>query len=130
LSEIEDGHKLRAADEKSAVPWPMKDSNINPEDAKLSALLRESRSAPSLPSRFQEGVWRRIEATEATACSTSGPSWLDTLAALVLRPRPAFAVVAVLIVAGGLWGAHAGNQFTRHEAQTRYLAAVAPNSLR
>ena len=108
----------------------MKDSNINPEEAKLSALLRESRSAPSLPPRFQEGVWRRIEGAEATARSSPGPSWLDTLAALVLRPRLAFVVVVVLIAAGGLWGAHAGNQFTRHEAQTRYLAAVAPNSLR
>ena len=108
----------------------MKDSNINPEDAKLSAMLRESRSAPSLPPRFHEGVWRRIEDAATPARSTSGPSWLDTLAALVLRPRLAFAVVVVLIAAGGLWGAHAGNQFTRHEAQARYVAAVAPNTLR
>ncbi len=115
---------------KSAASEPMKDPNITPEDAKLSELLRESRSAPSLPPRFQEGVWRRIEAAEATTRSTSGPSWLDALAALVLRPRLAFAVVVVLIAAGGLWGAHAGSQFARHEAQARYLAAVAPNSLR
>jgi hypothetical protein len=101
--------------------------NINPEDAKLGSLLRESRRSPALPPRFQENVWRRIEDAEAPAVSAS---WLDALVVLLLRPRFACASAAVLLFAGVLLGAHKGSQVARHAAQTRYLASVAPDSLR
>ena len=100
---------------------------MNSNDTKLSALLRESRVSPSLPPRFQENVWRRIENAEAPAKSKS---WLDSLAALILRPKFAFATVAVLMLAGILLGTHEGSQIARQDAQIRYLAAVAPSSLR
>jgi len=108
----------------------MKNENINPEDARLGALLRESRVAPALPPRFQEGVWRRIEEAEAPARAAGGIAWLEALAALVLRPRFALATAAVLIVAGVLLGAREGGQMAKQDAQARYLAVVAPNSLR
>ena len=53
-------------------------------DARFGAVLRTARPSPSLPPRFQENVWRRIEDAEAPAKSGS---WLDGLAALVFRPR-------------------------------------------
>jgi hypothetical protein len=106
----------------------MNHENPNPNDEKLSAVLREARSQPSLPPRFQEGVWRRIEESEAPAASRR--SWLDALASWVLRPRFALAVAVVLICAGSLAGVREGQQSVREQAQTRYLAAVAPNSLR
>jgi hypothetical protein len=108
----------------------MNKENINPDDARLSALLRASRTAPVLPPRFQEGVWRRIEKAEAPAGSTGGIAWIDALATRMLRPRLALATVAVLIVAGALLGVRDGNQTAKQDAQARYLAAVAPNSLR
>jgi len=101
--------------------------NMNPDDAKLGALLRESRVSPSLPPRFQENVWRRIEDAEAPVKSGS---WLDAFAALVLRPRFAYATVAALMVAGVLLGTYRGAQTVKQTEQTRYLAAVAPDSLR
>ena len=104
--------------------------NINPVDAKLGALLRESRVAPALPPRFQENVWRRIEDAEAPVPSRSRWFWLDALAALVLRPRFALAAVTVLIVAGALLGVRDGSQIARQDAQARYVAVVAPDSLR
>ena len=100
---------------------------MNPDDPKLDALLRESRVCPSLPPRFQENVWRRIEAGEAPAGSES---WVDSLAALILRPRFAYATVAVLMVVGMSVGALEGRQAARHDAQMNYIAAVAPHSLR
>jgi hypothetical protein len=103
--------------------------NINPSDVKFGALLRASRPAPALPPRFQEGVWRRIEEAEAPAPSVGGIAWLDTLAAFVLRPRLALATAVVLIVAGALLGVREGSQVAKRDAQARYLAAVAPNSL-
>ena len=105
---------------------PMKET-MNTNDAKLSALLRESRLSPTLPPRFQENVWRRIENAEAPVKSES---WLDALAALILRPKFAFATAAMLLIAGILLGSVEGSQNARHDAQARYIASVAPNSLR
>lgn len=105
----------------------MNQETSNPLDAKLSALLRESRSAPSLPPRFQETVWRRIGDAEAPAAT---PTWLDALIARVLRPRLALATAAALLVVGAFLGAQNGSHLARHDAEVRYLAAVAPNSLR
>ena len=99
---------------------------MNPEQ-KFKSLLREGRPAPSLPPRFQENVWRRIEVAAAPVHSES---WLDALAVLILRPRLAFAAAAVLLVAGGWLGAQEGSQTARHDAQARYVAYVAPNALR
>ena len=99
---------------------------MNPDDTNLSALLRQSRISPSLPPRFQENVWRRIEGAAAPVTD----SWLDTLAALVLRPRFAFATAAVLLVAGILAGALEGRQLARHDAELNYLASVAPDAVR
>ena len=116
---------------------PMNKENINADpgfveagDAKLSAMLRASRTAPALPPRFQEGVWRRIEEADAPVKSTAGIAWLDALAALVLRPRLALATAAMLMVTGALLGVRDGNQMAHQDAQARYLAAVAPHSLR
>ncbi len=108
----------------------MKNENINPEDARLGALLRESRVTPALPPRFQEGVWRRIEEAEAPAKTAGRIAWLEALAALVLRPRFALAAAAALIVAGTLLGVRESGQMAKQSAQARYLAVVAPNSLR
>jgi hypothetical protein len=108
----------------------MNKENINPNEARLGALLRESRVSPALPPRFQEGVWRRIEEAAAPVKAVGGITWLDALAALVLRPRLALATAAVLIVAGALLGVRNGNQMAHQDAQARYLAVVAPNSLR
>ena len=81
--------------------------------------------APTLPPRFQEGVWRRIEEAAAPAKVTGGIAWLDALAALVLRPRFALATATVLMVAGATLGVHTGSQMAHQDAQARYLALVA-----
>jgi len=108
----------------------MKKENSSPADKKLSALLRESRATPALPLRFQENVWRRIEDAEAPVKSGEVITWLDALVALLLRPRFAYATVAALMLGGILLGAHSGAQTARHDAEARYVASVAPNSLR
>jgi hypothetical protein len=111
----------------------MNKENINPDpgasDARLGALLHEARVSPALPPRFQDGVWRRIEETEAPA-HAAGLTWLDALAALVLRPRFALAAAVALIAGGTLFGVHEGGHLAKQDAQARYLAVVAPDSLR
>jgi len=108
----------------------MDKENLNPGDEQLGALLRASRPSPSLPPRFQEAVWRRIGEAEAPAQSAGDVTWLDALAALVLRPRFAYATLSALVLAGVLLGTYNGTQVARQEAQAHYLAVVAPNSLR
>jgi hypothetical protein len=105
----------------------MKENKIHPADPQISALLRESRVSPSLPPRFQQNVWRRIEDAEAPAKSES---WLDALAALILRPRFAVTAAAVLLLAGISAGTLEGRQMARHDAQMNYLASVAPQAVR
>jgi hypothetical protein len=114
----------------------MNQETINPDpgsvaanDARLGVLLRESRHSPALPLRFREGVWRRIEEAEAPARPTAAIMWLDALAALMLRPRFVLAAATALIVAGALLGVRGGSQMAHQDAQARYLAAVAPDSL-
>jgi hypothetical protein len=121
---VQDG-KLRAAG-KSAAPATMKEK-INPDDAKLSALLRHSRSSPSLPPRFQESVWRRIEDSEA---AIKPDTWPDALAILVLRPRFAAFAVAILVTAGALLGVREGSLMAQQDARSQYISAVAPVVLR
>ena len=106
----------------------MKKENYIPADEKLGTLLREARTSPALPPRFQENVWRRIEDADAPAISPV--SWLESLVALVLRPRFAYAAVAALMLGGILLGAHSGSQTARLGAEARYVASVAPDSLR
>jgi hypothetical protein len=101
--------------------------NMNPDDKEFREVLRTARLSPSLPPRFQENVWRRIEDADAPVKSDS---WLDALAVLVLRPRFAYATVAALVLAGVLLGTYQGAQTARQNEQARYIALVAPNPLR
>jgi hypothetical protein len=103
----------------------MKENLIQPEDETLRVLLRGSRAAPSLPPRFEENVWRRIEQAES-----ADASWLDAVARRLIRPRLALAVVVVVAVIGIGLGWRDGHQLAHHDAEARYLAAVAPDSLR
>lgn len=98
---------------------------MNPEDQKLSALLKQSRPAPSLPPRFQEHVWHRIERTPERRIT-----WLDTLATLILRPRFAYATALVLLISGLAFGVYQGGETARQADLGRYLAAVAPQAWR
>jgi hypothetical protein len=105
----------------------MKEKNNLPDDVQISALLRQVRVSPGLPPRFQQNVWRRIEDAEAPVKTET---WLDALAAVLLRPRFALAAAAVLLVSGILAGTFDGRQLARHDAELSYVASVAPHVLR
>ena len=119
---------LWAADVTAAL-ISMNTEHPDPEDVKLGSLLRESRAETSLPPRFQENVWRRIE--EVAMESSAGASTrLDALVAWLLRPRLAFIGIAVLILVGAFLGMREGTHTAQQDARSQYLTAVAPNSLR
>jgi hypothetical protein len=103
----------------------MKMNSQTPDDAKLRALLRESRLAPELPPGFQDAVWRRLERAEAPAAN-----WLDALAAWFLRPRLAFATAAAMLLLGISLGIAQGASHADELAKARYLDSVSPPALR
>jgi hypothetical protein len=103
----------------------MNTNNQTPDDAKLRALLCESRLAPDLPPGFQDAVWRRIERAETPAAS-----WLDALVSWFLRPRRALAMAAAMLVLGISLGITQGTSRADELAKARYLDSVSPPALR
>jgi hypothetical protein len=101
-----------------------------PDDAKLRALLRDSRPAPDLPPGFQNAVWRRIERAESPTMRRPAVDWLDHLAAWFLRPGRAFATAAATLVLGISLGIAQGASHANDLAKERYVDSVSPPSLR
>ncbi|MEY4387534.1 MAG: hypothetical protein RLY20_2817 [Verrucomicrobiota bacterium] len=99
----------------------MNTDKSNPNDAALRKILREGRPTPGLPPRFQANVWQRIERGESGA----NASWIEALAALVLKPRFAFATASALVLIGALLGMWEGSAHARQTAQARYIESVA-----
>ncbi len=96
---------------------------INPsEDAKLRALLRETRAMPGLPPGFERNVWRRIERAEARPQRP----WLEVAAAWFLRPRLAVGGLAVVMILGVALGTFSNAASARDSARVRYVTSVDP----
>ena len=96
---------------------------INPsEDAKLRALLRESRATPGLPPGFGRNVWQRIE----RAGAQPRRAWLEVVAAWFLRPRLALSGLAAVIVLGVTLGTFFNAASAKDSARARYVASVDP----
>lgn len=94
----------------------------NAEDASLRALLREGRTAPTLPPGFQNAVWQRLERTNAAPESR----WLDALAGWLFRPRFAVACLAAVMLLGVTSGVAASARAERLDGQVRYVVSVDP----
>jgi glucose dehydrogenase len=109
----------------------MKAKESRQDEEPLRALLKEWKAAPTLPARFQEQVWRRIERSETPV--TAGISlwvvlrnWITTM-----LPRPALAVsyLMVLLAIGATVGwAQARTETNRvgDQLSVRYVRSVDP----
>jgi len=102
----------------------------SPDEAKLGALLRESRSVPDLPPGFQNAVWRRIERAESPEASPIAAGWLDRAAAWFLRPNRALATAAAMLLLGISLGIAQGTSQANDLDRQRYLDSVSPPALR
>lgn len=107
----------------------MKQENPKNEDPQLSRLLKSWRADGPLPPRFQERVWKRIEAAESARAKSAEPGVLDWLAILFARPAFATACAALLLVAGlttGFVRANHDAERMNTELAQRYVALVDP----
>ena len=103
-------------------------TNMKSDDTTLSSVLQEWRLTSTLPPRFREQVWKRIERAEVPNISVVAAlrGWLAMAFA-----RPAFAVayVSVLLVGGLTFGFVQANQKTAEwdrQLQTQYVQSVDP----
>jgi anti-sigma-K factor RskA len=111
----------------------MKNNEPGNHDDALRNVLTEWRTDASLPPRFQEAVWRRIEQAERTPATTSTPSvwavvanWIETV-----LPRPAIAAscLVVLLAIGAATGwAQARHKTNRvgDQLSVSYIRSVDP----
>lgn len=91
------------------------------EDGRLRQLLATARPAADLPPGFVGRVWRRIEQREP-----AGSGFWPGLAGWLLKPKIAWAGLAVLLLAAGTFGAARGVQAGEDLARARYVASVDP----
>ena len=100
--------------------------SIRSEEA-LDRTLRQWRVHSSVPPRFQEAVWNRIERARAQSFS-----WRDLLARFsvaISRPTLATSYLAILLLAGLVGGYLEARSATAHaEAQlsARYVQMIDP----
>ena len=107
----------------------MKTNEPRIHDEALRKVLKEWRTDASLPPRFQEGVWRRIERAQTpTALSVWAiiAHWIGTV-----LPRPALAAtyLATLLAIGVTVGWAQGHQQTarvKDELSERYVRMLDP----
>lgn len=92
----------------------------NEDDAKLSELLREWKVEVTLPPRFQDGVWRRIERTAVRPNLWHAfTHWVEST---FNRPALAVSYVAVLLFVGLTTG-YLRVQDTTAQAEARWRTA-------
>ncbi len=98
-----------------------------PDDDTLNRVLWEWKVETSLPPRFHEQVWRRIEHGEERE-SMGALLWRRVSSAFA-RPRLAVSYVTVLLAAGlaaGYWQARVTHARTEVSMGTRYVQMMDP----
>src|SRR5262245_30714352 len=107
----------------------MKTNIPNSDDNSLNTLLREWKSMPSLPPRFHERVWRRIERAETVPVPTATLAQLFANWLATRLPRPAFAAAylgLLLVVGAGVGWTQARQETNRvtTELGARYAQSI------
>src|SRR2546423_250009 len=92
----------------------MKTNQPGENDEALHKVLREWRTNTSLPPRFQEEVWGRIERAQAPTAPSAWAVIIHWIGAVLPRPALAASYVAVLLAIGVTVGwAQAGEEPAR-----------------
>jgi hypothetical protein len=98
-------------------------------DEALHKLLQEWRTEAPLPPRFQEGVWRRIERTQAPAAPSVWVVIADWIATVLPRPALAVSYVAILLTIAATTAWTQARQETarvKGELGERYIRTLDP----
>ena len=106
----------------------MNSPNLNNDHDNLPKLQHWQVKTP-LPPRFQQNVWRRIEASEARKTDSFWQQCLHWYQALTARPAWAMTYATIFLLAGSGLGLLHGQQTAarvNHTLAARYLQSVDP----
>src|SRR5262249_26324229 len=101
----------------------------NDPDRALNQVLREWKVDSSLPPRFDEGVWKKIERADSIRTATVWNLVQIRIAELFARPALALCYVALLLVVGlaaGFWQGRVGSQRAAEKFSAQYVHDVDP----
>src|SRR5438445_13612530 len=98
----------------------MKTDEPGNHDEALSKVLKEWRTDASLPPRFQEGAWRRIERAQAPAAPSVWATIAHWIGTVLPRPALAASYVAILLAIGVTVGWAQAHQETRRVKKNEY----------
>src|SRR2546427_6414553 len=107
----------------------MKTNEPGDNDEALRKVLREWRTDASLPPRFQEEVWRRIERAQASGAPSAWAVMIHWIGVVLPRPALAASYVAVLLAIGVTVGWAQARQETarvKDELGQRYVRVLDP----
>ena len=99
------------------------------DDVNLCQTLHEWKVDASLPPRFHEQVWKRIDQAEARKPQSSLAALSHWIDAAFRRPALACVYVAVLLFVGlgaGYWQAQGAMAQSQSELRARYVQSVDP----
>ena len=98
-------------------------------DEELSKLLKEWRSETSVPPRFQECVWQRIERTQPSTTHSAWAVVAHWIGTVLPRPALSASYTAILLVIGTTAGwVQARHETSRVKGQLgeRYVQVLDP----
>jgi len=106
----------------------MQTNDPNDMDGPLHRVLQQWRVTDSLPPRFEERVWQRIERDEG---HKSSPAWvlLHRILDDLRRPALATSYIAFLLLLGvsaGYWHARVDSERASHALGARYVQMMDP----
>jgi hypothetical protein len=99
------------------------------QDEALRKVLKEWRTDAALPPRFQEGVWSRIERTQAPATRSVWTFMVHWISTMLPRPALAASYVVLLLMVGATVGwthARQDNARMKSELGQRYVRVLDP----
>ena len=110
----------------------MKNKNSGNQDEAFRKLLKEWKTEASLPPRFHEAVWRRIERSERVQRESAPSLWsvvVNWIGATLPRPALAASYFAILLTIGVTAGWAQAQQETarvKSELGERYVRVLDP----
>ena len=107
----------------------MKPEIPNDPDRALNRLLRAWKVESSLPPRFDEGVWKKVERADSAGTANLWTVLRIRMAEAFARPSLAVSYVVLLLLLGlaaGYWQGRVGSQRAEEKFSAQYVAAVDP----
>ncbi len=95
-------------------------------DSKLDELIRASHPQPEFPPSFQREIWTRIATTGSASWRDRWARWSESLLAGLARPIPAFAIVALMLLAGLSLGQVLPREKEFGSSLSSYLLSINP----